>query len=485
MAKNDTWSWDKHKYKAKEWVKGSWKYIYDTAKKTNDKAKETAKEVSSKVSNIKDTTKENLSKSKEYISNKFETTKDKAEQVINSKLKKDESINATYYKLDEAKYKDTSVIYRYKYTDLVKDLMEENPIPTSIGIGLSILTGTTLPIALGIGIADSIIDNQNRKNKSQAYIQARDEAYEIQTTIDNANREEFEETASPEIMDVIKNMNSEKYKELSDLEKEIIKRLYPFEYSVLEAKSDDRQSQNIGLSDKEKMEKQEANNPGFWAELDNYFNSYDENCWICTVAYGEQLKGNDVYPDDEKDENGATYLMYNDDIEGLYDDPKVINFWRDSNYKNNVRRMTAQNEAYTEEEAKNIISIMEDTYPEGSNGNFLVWWDEQSGGHSMVWEINNGELIIRDTQIDAIYYSESSKNTSNIHNLSGDPSDPSTIDTIEELLEISEFCSVFRSDNIDLKSSADKYLRDKPSHKVTNQTVQYWKYMADHSYDYY
>lgn len=458
MPTNDG-AWDKHKYKAREWVKGTWRYIYDTAKKTTDKAKETAKEVSFKVSNLKDNTKDSISKSKDYISNKFENTKNAAEKIIDSKInnKKDESINATYYKQDIETYRDTSKVYKYKYTDLIQDIMKENPIPTSIGIGLSILTGTTIPALLGIGIADTIIDNKNRENKLKAKLKANREVYEEQ------NRKD--EESQRDIRDKINNIKTvEDFKNLTDEEKLVFKQKDLFTYSIWDAKADDRPSQAVEMSDDEEAKKASENNPGYWENIYDENNNYDENCWICTLAYGEQRKGNEVYPDDELDEHGNKYEMFNEDIFSLYDDPKVINFGDEYN-------------GYDSDDQKKIVNTMLDTYPDGSYGAMNVQW-LFGGGHSLFWEISNGEVIIRDTQNDEIYYQEGSSNNGTYYN--------EYITDVESLLSYTWNCQIFRTDNVDLKSETNKYLKDKPDVKLSNDIEKRKDYydMSNNDFDY-
>ena len=408
MANNDAWSWDKHKYKSKEWVKGSWKYVYDTAKKTTDKVKKTVEDVSSKTSN---TLKETRDKSKDYISNKFDkskeivndistksekyvddkfkSVKDKAEQLINGKTVKDSSIGATYYKENTAHWGDVSVAFKYRYTDLITDILKENPIPTSIGLGLSLLAGTTIPSLIGIGITDLIINHYNNKNRETATAKATQEAKNEQTRIE-IEKKNGTYDINKQIDEKIDNLKTaEDFNNLTDEEKERFKKTKPFEYSVWVAKCDDRPSMAVEMSDDEKDKRTAENNPGFWqAIIDNNFkvsddnyNLYDENCFACTLAYTEQRKGNNVYPDDEMDDNGIPYELYPDDVEALYDDAKVIDF----GYNNNARNINGDlylDHPYTDKDINNIIDTMQFAYPEGSFGNMSVQWFPE-GGHSL------------------------------------------------------------------------------------------------------
>ncbi len=449
MTTNDG-AWEKHKYKAREWVKGSWKYIYDTAKKTTDKTKETVKEVSSKVSNLKDNTKDDIQKSKEYIANKFETAKDKAEKIIDSKLndkKQAESINSTFYKHDTVTYQDTSKVYKYKYTELISEVMADNPIPTTIGLGLAALSGTAIPVLLGIGIVDVIIAKHNIENEAKARQKAnedaRNEQYKKDLEKDRQERDEKRKKFSDLTVDEFRN--------LSDEEKRQFKIDKPFEYSILDAKSDDRESQAIDVTDAEANEMESKNNPGFWAEVYDLNNDFDENCWICTMAYGEQRKGNDVYPDDENDARGLKYNLYTEDILKLYDNPKPIDFGYNYN-------------GYDSSEQSKIIDTMLDTYPEGSYGNMEIQLLD-AGGHSVFWEVKNGELIVRDTQMDAIIYSKSSSNDGKYY--------VDKESDIETFLSYSWNCIVYRTDNIDLKPNVtDNYLKDRPDYKLSNSLEQ-------------
>ena len=484
MAKNDTWSWDKHKYKAKEWVKGSWKYIYNTAKKTNNKAKETTKEVSSKVSNLKDNTKDIIDKAKDYISDKFENTKDKKDI--------DTSVNATYIKTKDK----FGVTYSYKYTDLISDLAKDNPIPTAIVTGLSMLTGTSLAVSLGITIYDLITFSKNEKNEQKAYEEAKrnrdwNEYQQQQYEKDQAKREqkkqqeqESREKYEEFIKENIKNLN-ESDKKFSDVltlnqfniltekeQKQYIKD-HPQEYSIMMAKYDNRKTDSIEMTSEEANEKESRINPGFWVEsFESFINDYDENCWICTMAYSEQRKGNDYYPDDELDKNGKKYELYEGNIAELYDNPNIITFGYDDPIKDGyvkdkkaLKRLN-NNITYSKQEAQNIIDTMLYTYPEGSFGNMSVIWKDGGGGHSLFWEIKDDEVVIRDTQLDMYYYSENSINKSINYGLTDHVS-------LEDLIMDTNLCSIFRTDNVDLKQNSYKYLKDKPDYDVSD--AEYYK----------
>lgn len=53
-------------------------------------------------------------------------------------------------------------------------------------------------------------------------------------------------------------------------------------------------------------------------------------------------------------------------------------------------------------EAVNAFTKQVSTYGDGSFGELGVLW-KQGGGHSMVWSVENGEVVIRDTQVGNVY----------------------------------------------------------------------------------
>lgn len=484
MANNKQWTWDDHKYKSRELVKGAWKYVYDTPKKVKEKA-----------SSIAQDTKNILNKSKEYISNKFENGKNEAKEIISNETKsldnqnKDTSVKSTYTKTKER----NGIVYSYKYTDLITDMIEDNPIPTSIVIGLSVLTGTSIGLSIGVTIHDMLVSVRNEVNDLKAYAQKKREKewndYQNKIYEEEANNRELRNQEKQELRDKYSEFIEEnrqntdekfanvltldQFNSLNEDEKNQYKKDYPHEYMILMAKYDQRESEAINVSEEEADEIEAELNPGSWVEgiLYDKRSAYDENCFACTLAYSEQRKGNDIYPDDELDDNGNKYTLYEKQIEDLYDSPNPIRFGyekpviSDTNADEQAYKRVLYGKTYTESETKDIIDTMLYAYPEGSYGNMTVQWLD-GGGHSMFWEIKDGEVIIRDAQWDFCYYQKDSMNSSRNYGLTD-------FKNVEDVIMAMTLCSVFRTDNISIKDSTKDYLKTNQKYNLSD--AEYFK----------
>ena len=129
MAKTD-WSWDQHKYKAKEWVNGKWQYIYNTAKDTSKKVKDTANKASK-------TAKVYVNNGRNAVTNAYNTGRSTVTTAVD-KVK--EQANAG---IDKTKDKINSEIEAIKQAkEEARKSIEENNIqalPVAAVIGLSLL----------------------------------------------------------------------------------------------------------------------------------------------------------------------------------------------------------------------------------------------------------------------------------------------------------------------------------------------------------
>ena len=118
-------------------------------------------------------------------------------------------------------------------------------------------------------------------------------------------------------------------------------------------------------------------------------NNYDENCAACTIAYDLRRRGYDVEvkSDDSTLEDGY-YGLTADEI------LKVYSLSR-SDLKTTCNGVTRD----TQQMQKNLTKLEDEllTYGDGARGNFMVYWS-QGGGHSVSWEVENGEVVIRDAQ---------------------------------------------------------------------------------------
>ena len=111
------------------------------------------------------------------------------------------------------------------------------------------------------------------------------------------------------------------------------------------------------------------------------FNSNTKNnCAACTLAYELRRRGYDVQA--EK----AGYGFDREEMKAMYQNGKFKHIEK-SNTKDNY--------------ASKVISELSKE-KDGSRGNFIIWWGENAG-HSIVYEIQNGNPIFRDCQSSKVY----------------------------------------------------------------------------------
>lgn len=141
------------------------------------------------------------------------------------------------------------------------------------------------------------------------------------------------------------------------------------------------------------------------------------NCAYCTAAYELRKRGYDV------EAAPANTLTYNtiDEIASWYKDPDLYHF--DTN-------------AARSKDIENEMLKM----GEGARGQYCVYWG-QGGGHSMVWEVKNNKVIVKDCQTNRV------------------------VDIEEYLPYISEGY-FFRTDNLELNDRITKAVRQRTKRMV-------------------
>ena len=136
-------------------------------------------------------------------------------------------------------------------------------------------------------------------------------------------------------------------------------------------------------------EDMEAVNPIYHTNNKSLF---DENCGACTIAYDLRRRGYDVAAVDEDTyrKSGGTL----NDLVDCYDNAKLI----DMSYI--ARKYNINEKSSTGHPTKELVSCMEKemlSEGDGARGNFLTVWS-LGGGHSISWEVENGEIVYRDCQ---------------------------------------------------------------------------------------
>lgn len=109
------------------------------------------------------------------------------------------------------------------------------------------------------------------------------------------------------------------------------------------------------------------------------------NCMLCTTTYDLRRRGYDVTS------NVASYGYTNGDIKRWYPKAKI----------NDVSAQGEDGKYSKKALVENTISEL--SKQKNSRGNLTVAWDSHNGGHSMVYEVNNGKVRILDGQTNKIY----------------------------------------------------------------------------------
>lgn len=172
-------------------------------------------------------------------------------------------------------------------------------------------------------------------------------------------------------------------------------------------------------------EDQAVVNPDYSTE--NYSTSM--NCAYCTAAYELRQRGYDV------EASPVTTSTYNnlEEIMSWYKDPDVYQF-TSSGCKYNITTGEVEYDETYNETKKDIENQMK-SYGEGARGQYIVYW-ATGGGHSMAWEVTNGEVIIRDCQTNK------------------------TVDIDEYMPYVSDGV-FFRTDNLELNDKITKAVRQR------------------------
>lgn len=160
--------------------------------------------------------------------------------------------------------------------------------------------------------------------------------------------------------------------------------------------------------------------------------AWSQNCAFCTATYDMRKRGYDV------EAAPANVFTHNDlsEIASWYEgDPEVFSVDVTSNLyydKEGNINDEKQIEKQTEKTAKAIEKHLKKN-GNGSYGHFLVYWNK-GGGHSMVWEVQKGEVVIRDCQTN-------------------------TVGKVEDYLPYIQSVNMFRSDNLEISDDMLKAVR--------------------------
>lgn len=134
-------------------------------------------------------------------------------------------------------------------------------------------------------------------------------------------------------------------------------------------------------------------NPGYGRNTDDVAN----NCMLCTATYELRRRGYDVTANEARrgfSEEDLKKWFPKATLERI---PKEVNTSK-SSFSDLKLMYTGKDKEY----AKKVINNMS-KQPNGSRGNLMVNFFRGGSGHSVFYEIQNGKLIIRDSQINKTY----------------------------------------------------------------------------------
>lgn len=125
---------------------------------------------------------------------------------------------------------------------------------------------------------------------------------------------------------------------------------------------------------------------------------YQNNCYSCTLAYDLRRRGFDV--EAIPDFDGASVPEIMSLYEGMEESDCTF-VATGGTYGVNLFTMMIEFQAADQTACENIVKDLEKN-EEGANGMLMVAW-VNGAAHSIAWEINNGELVLRDCQSNTEY----------------------------------------------------------------------------------
>ncbi len=138
-------------------------------------------------------------------------------------------------------------------------------------------------------------------------------------------------------------------------------------------------------------------NPGY----KNFDTNTKNNCMLCTTAYELRRRGYDVQA------GTSTTGFQNKNVLEWFPKGKLESIYASSSTNTRQAAKDSLKVAYglggREKYDKLSSSLLK--HGDGARGNLMVSWNMQGGGHSVVWENQNGSVIIRDCQSGKVYRS--------------------------------------------------------------------------------
>ena len=238
-----------------------------------------------------------------------------------------------------------------------------------------------------------VIENAAKKGK-EFFSKLFEKPKSVEEAMREAALKEYDEQREKEEAEREANEEAERKKKGKYVEDQTEERMtlrIPELYNLLKSLKKDNPLPDLSLKTKATTldEDMEAVNPIYHT---NNKSHYDENCGACTIAYDLRRRGYDVAAvnEDTYRKSGGTL----NDLVDCYDNAKLI----DMSYI--ARKYNISEKSSTGHPTKELVSCMEKemlSEGDGARGNFLTVWS-LGGGHSISWEVENGEIVYRDCQ---------------------------------------------------------------------------------------
>lgn len=166
-----------------------------------------------------------------------------------------------------------------------------------------------------------------------------------------------------------------------------------------------------------KKEDQEQTNPKY-DDGSNY--AYSNNCAYATAAYDLRQRGYDVEAAGVKKSTANDI----DEIASWYAGEKI------ESSKTLFKKNNVDGSSIGYGECSKLIEEDLLKHGEGARGHFCLYW-RQGGGHDVIWEVENGEVVLRDCQTNKTY-------------------------EVHEQLKYAKDFKYFRTDNVELNDEVTK-----------------------------
>ena len=140
----------------------------------------------------------------------------------------------------------------------------------------------------------------------------------------------------------------------------------------------------FAIKSKEMTQQQDASrvNP----MVHNFDNNTKKNCMLCTATYDLRRRGYEVMA------KKASYGYFDEDVKAWYPKAKVVS----------IKGINEKGKPSTK---AMMTSLKNDLIKQGdgARGNLMITWKNLRGGHSVAYEVSNGQVKIVDAQIGKIY----------------------------------------------------------------------------------